>query len=116
MGKGDKKTKRGKIVNGSYGILRRRKKLRAKFEKQVVAEVTKELKAVVAEEKLKVKKVAPKKATVKKTTVKKAATTAKIEEKATKKPVAKKTSTKKQAAKKTIAKPKKEEADKPKEV
>jgi len=36
MGKGDKKTKRGKIVNGSYGILRRRKKLKVKFEKPVV--------------------------------------------------------------------------------
>jgi 30S ribosomal protein S31 len=26
MGKGDKKSKRGKIVNGSYGVRRRRKK------------------------------------------------------------------------------------------
>jgi len=26
MGKGDKKTKRGKIVNKSYGVLRKRKK------------------------------------------------------------------------------------------
>jgi 30S ribosomal protein S31 len=27
MGKGDKKSKRGKIVNGSYGVRRRKKKV-----------------------------------------------------------------------------------------
>ncbi len=26
MGKGDKKTKRGKIINGTYGVRRRKKK------------------------------------------------------------------------------------------
>ncbi len=30
MGKGDKKTKRGKIFKGSYGKLRPRKKIKAK--------------------------------------------------------------------------------------
>jgi 30S ribosomal protein S31 len=27
MGKGDKKSKRGKIINGSYGVRRRKKKV-----------------------------------------------------------------------------------------
>lgn len=106
MGKGDKKTKRGKIVNGSYGILRRRKKLKAKFEKPVITEVPKEIKTEIAVEKPMVKKAA-----VKKTTTK----AAKSEEKEVKKTVTKKTTTKKPAARKTVAKPKKEEADKPKE-
>ena len=30
MGKGDKKTKRGKIINKSYGVLRKRKKNKVK--------------------------------------------------------------------------------------
>jgi len=29
MGKGDIKTKRGKIISGSYGVTRRRKKVKA---------------------------------------------------------------------------------------
>ncbi len=115
MGKGDKKTRRGKIVNGSYGVLRRRKKLKAKFEKPVVDEIPKQIKAEVAEEKPKVKKAATKKAIVKKTTVKKTTTAAKTEEKKAKIPVVKKTATKKPAARKTAARPKKEEAAKPKE-
>jgi 30S ribosomal protein S31 len=36
MGKGDKKSKRGKIVNGSYGVRRRRKKVVKVEEKAVV--------------------------------------------------------------------------------
>ncbi len=106
MGKGDKKTKRGKIINGSYGRLRRRKKLKAKFEKPVVAEVPKEIKVEVAGEKPKVKKAVAKKTTVKKTTVKKTTTTAKTEKTETKIPVEKKTAIKKPAARKTAAKPK----------
>lgn len=43
MGKGDKKTKRGKIILGSYGVTRRKKTSKAvaapKKEKPVVAEV-----------------------------------------------------------------------------
>ena len=33
MGKGDKKTKRGKIINGSYGVTRLRKKEKPAAEK-----------------------------------------------------------------------------------
>ena len=33
MGKGDKRTKRGKIVNGSYGVTRPRKASKAVEEK-----------------------------------------------------------------------------------
>ncbi len=100
MGKGDKKTKRGKIVNGSYGKVRRRKKLRIKYEKPVVADVHSKEIVEAAEEKSKVKK-----PIVRKTTVKKNATGTKPEEKETKRPAAKKTA---------VANPKKEEADKPK--
>lgn len=114
MGKGDKKTKRGKIVNGSYGRLRRRKKLKTKFEKPVVAEIPKEIKAEVAGEKPKVKKTAVKKVTVKKAMIKKTTTAAKTEETETKIPVAKKPIDKKPTAGKTAAKPKKEEVTKPK--
>ncbi len=114
MGKGDKKTKRGKIVNGSYGRLRRRKKLKAKFEKPVVAEIPKEIKVEVAGEKPKVKKTAAKKATATKAMVKKTTTAAKTEEKKTKIPVAKKPIIKKSTARKTAAKPKEEEVTKPK--
>jgi len=101
MGKGDKKTKRGKIVNGSYGRLRRRKKLKAKFEKPVVADVPKEIKAEIAEGKAKVKKVAVKKTIAKKVEVKKSA---KSEEKEITKPAAKKAPAKKVPAKTTTAK------------
>jgi len=34
MGKGDKKTKRGKISKGSYGVSRRRNQNKKKAEKQ----------------------------------------------------------------------------------
>lgn len=36
MGKGDKKTRRGKIVNGSYGVRRKRnKKHKTKLHKEI---------------------------------------------------------------------------------
>jgi len=35
MGKGDKRTKRGKIVNGSYGVTRPKKRAKANAEKEV---------------------------------------------------------------------------------
>ncbi len=114
MGKGDKKTKRGKIVNGSYGILRRRKKLKVKFEKPVVAETSKKIKDEVADEKPKEKTAVTKKAAVKKTTVKKITTAAKTEEKETKIPVVKKIATKKPAVRKTTVTPKKDEVAKEK--
>ena len=72
MGKGDKKTRKGKITMGSYGVLRPRKKATwkagAKVEapKKVVAETPKKAAAP--------KKAAPKKeTTAKKTAPKKAA-------------------------------------------
>jgi len=115
MGKGDKKTKRGKIVNGSYGVLRRRKKLKTKFKKPVVTEVPKEVKTEVAGGKTIVKKKAVvKKATVKKTTVIKTTAAAKTEEKKIKKSTTKKTTIKKPVAGKTTTTPKKEEVAKPK--
>lgn len=43
MGKGDKKTKRGKIVNKSYGVLRRKKK--GKTAKKVKANKSKKEKS-----------------------------------------------------------------------
>ena len=53
MGKGDKKTKRGKIIKGSYGVRRPKKK---NINKAVVEEVFKKKKvAVKAEEKPKAK-------------------------------------------------------------
>lgn len=38
MGKGDKKTRRGKIVNGSYGKLRPRKKVKKQNSEVVKTE------------------------------------------------------------------------------
>ncbi len=104
MGKGDKKTKRGKIVNGSYGRLRRRKKTTNKYVKPVVADVPKEEVVEVKEEKPVVKKKAAKKpaakkTATKKTTAKKETKEVKAETKKTKKPAAKKTTAKKTAAK-----------------
>ncbi len=100
MGKGDKKTKRGKIVNGSYGKVRRRKKPRIKYKKPAVAEVTKKENVVAQEEKSKIKKPIEKKPSIKKTT-----TAAKSEKKGSEKPTAKKIA---------VADPKKNETDKPK--
>jgi ribosomal small subunit protein bTHX len=84
MGKGDKKTKRGKITIGSYGVKRKRKKDR----KFVAPKVAEKPKVKVEEEEKPVKKAAPK-------------------AEATKKPAAKKPAAKKTTAKKAV--PKKEE-------
>lgn len=64
MGKGDKRTARGKRVIGSSGVSRQKKKV-----KYVVPEAPVKKKAAPKVE----KKAAPKKATAKKTTAKKAA-------------------------------------------
>ncbi len=81
MGKGDKKTKRGKIIAGSYGV-RRPRKIR-KYSKPVVADKTEEPVAVkkpAAKKTTKpsAKKTSPKAKTESKTSSKaKAATTKK---------------------------------------
>ena len=68
MGKGDRKTKRGKIRMGSFGKLRPRKKAMDAFVAKKV--VKKQVEEVAAVEKT----VTKKKTTAKKTTKKKAAT------------------------------------------
>jgi ribosomal small subunit protein bTHX len=83
MGKGDKKTKRGKINRGTYGVRRPRKKSKPAY--------------VATKPKKKVE--APKKAVAEKAKAKPKATA--------KKTTAKKATTKKAAAKKPAAKPKK---------
>lgn len=103
MGKGDKKTKRGKIIKGSYGVRRPKRKTSAapipvKVKKKIVEKV-----AEVVEEKAVVKKAPVKKVAAKKVEDKP------IVEKETK--VKAKAAPKKAAPKK--AAPKKEE--KPKE-
>ena len=69
MGKGDRKTKRGKIRMGSFGKLRPRKKAKITFVAKKVEKKQVEEVAVVVE-----KTVTKKKTTAKKTTKKKAAT------------------------------------------
>lgn len=76
MGKGDKKTAKGKRAQGSYGITRKRKD----STKSVVVTEKKE-KAVKAPKEVAEKKPAAKKSTAAKATSK--ATTAKTEKKAT---------------------------------
>ena len=93
MGKGDKKTKRGKIVNKSYGVRRMRKKSSG-YTPVPKAE------PVVEETPAQVKKAPAKKAAAKKTAAK--TTTAK--KTADKKTVAKKAPAKKTTAKKTTDK------------
>ncbi len=69
MGKGDKKTKRGKIIIGSYGVKRRKKKSPSYFPPvEKVAKPKPQLEKVVEEEAevKKVKKTAAKKTTAKK--------------------------------------------------
>ena len=85
MGKGDVKSKKGKISRGSYGVRRKKKKTAA-----YVAPVEKPAKKE-AEAKPAAKKAATKKAAAKKAPAKKAAA---------KKPAAKKTAAKKTPAKK----------------
>jgi len=84
MGKGDRKTKKGKIRIGSYGKLRPRKKatntfVPKKVEKVKEQEETKKKVAVkkTTKKKAAVKKTTKKKVAVKKTTKKKAKTTKK---------------------------------------
>ena len=108
MGKGDKKTRRGKIIMKSYGVTLRRKKKRT--GPVVIPKVEKELKPVIVKAEEPVEAIlpppevqapekktekAPKKAPQKKTTAKKPAT----EKSATGKPVTEKPTTKKTAAK-----------------
>ena len=88
MGKGDIKTKRGKITRGSYGKKRLRKKVAYKApDKVVVAEklekTEKEVKKTTAK-KTTTKKATTKKATTKKATAKKT-TTKKLTKKGTEK-------------------------------
>lgn len=67
MGKGDKKSKKGKITNGSYGVTRKRKETAKVVVKPKPKKATPIAKAAPVAE-----KIAPaKKETVKKTPVKK---------------------------------------------
>jgi len=84
MGKGDKKSKRGKIIISSYGVSRSKKKKFRKYTPEIKPKANKE-EAIEAE-----KNETPKKKTTRTTTAKKAAT--------------KKATTKKTTVKKTIAK------------
>ena len=126
MGRGDKKTKKGKRVLGSYGNKRRKNrtplfvapvKKKAPVKTTPVEEVVDKIKEVVETKKAAPKKAAPKKVAVKKTTAKK--TTAKkdeaTEEKAAPKKVAKKTTAVKKAAPKKATAKKTVKADKDKE-
>ena len=91
MGKGDIKTKRGKIIAGSYGVRRPRKETAA-----YVAPVKKEKPAAKVEKDATEEKVAPKKPAAKKAAAKKSA----AKKTAEKKPAAKKAPAKKAEAKK----------------
>jgi len=114
MGRGDKKTKRGKIVLGSYGNKRRKKrtplyvapvKKKTAVKEAPADEVVDKKEEVVATPKAETKKAAPKKAATKKATTKKAATT---DEKTT----VKAKTTKKAAPKKAAAKKEDKKEDK----
>lgn len=70
MGKGDKKTKRGKIISGSYGVLRPKKKASTKLVSKPKPETP--VKAVTEATEKPVKKPAAKKAITKKASTKKA--------------------------------------------
>lgn len=118
MGKGDHKTRRGKIFLGSYGKLRRRKESSPAFVSDNIkpeAEKAAEAKKAKATPKTE-KKAAPKKAVAKKTSATKTETkkteTKKTETK--KAPVAKKPATKK-ATKEVVVTDKKEESAKDEE-
>ena len=82
MGKGDRKTKRGKIRIGSFGKLRPRKKAKGTFvakkvEKKQMEEVVEEVAKVVVEKTATKKKVSAKKTIKKKATTKKKSATKK---------------------------------------
>ena len=68
MGKGDKKTKRGKIISGSYGVRRPKKSKKALV---VVAKPEKVKEATVQKTETEKKKTAAKKTTTKKPAAKK---------------------------------------------
>lgn len=73
MGKGDKKTKRGKIIMGTYGVRRPKKKAIAyKAKVEVKAPKVEKVEEVIAK---------PKKAVAKKTTTKKVEAKPKVEAK-----------------------------------
>lgn len=102
MGKGDKKTKRGKIVNKSYGVKRPRKLRKVEIEALKAVAKSKKEEVKTKEKKVKETKVEEVVAeTVEEETQKKAPTKKAAEKKeVTKKPAAKKTPAKKPAAKK----------------
>ena len=78
MGKGDRKTKRGKIRMGSFGKLRPRKKAKSTFvAKKVEKKQTEEVAKVVVEKTATKKKVSAKKTIKKKATTKKKSATKK---------------------------------------
>jgi ribosomal small subunit protein bTHX len=95
MGKGDIKSKKGKINKGSYGNSRQKKKKNLSIEQIEVLKVAAERRKKAAKKVVAEKKPAAKKAAAKKPAAKKAAA---------KKPAAKKAAAKKPAAKKAAAK------------
>lgn len=62
MGKGDKKSKKGKRWKGSYGVSRNRKAIKARLKRTASASVKAAAEAGVAEPAAKPRKVARKKA------------------------------------------------------
>ena len=60
MGRGDKKSKRGKISMGSYGVARSRRAIKARLKRELVAKPAVVAVAEVVEEKPKAKR-APRK-------------------------------------------------------
>jgi ribosomal small subunit protein bTHX len=64
MGKGDKKSKKGKRFKGSFGNSRKRTAIKARLKRSVMTKATAEVPALaVAEEKPKAKRTNKKKAT-----------------------------------------------------
>ena len=62
MGRGDRKSKKGKIWNGSYGVSRSKKRIKARLKRVISAKpVAAAVVTVAVEEKPKVKRVSRKK-------------------------------------------------------
>ena len=61
MGRGDKKTKKGKISIGSYGVTRNRKKIKAKLKRSHIVKPAVVVAAVAVAEKPKAKRTVRKK-------------------------------------------------------
>lgn len=102
MGKGDKKSKRGKIISGTYGVRRPKKGTKPNIVVEKPEKVKKTPAKVAVSEEKKPETKAP---VVKKPAAKKAAAKKPAEKKTTaKKPAAKKTEVKKAAPKKTTTK------------